>query len=520
MTGSDEGSAAARGGGDRLTIFVTGVAVLLFVGTGGLAMGDVVRGLAGLPHRFDGALTVFMLLNIAVILLGWRRARTGGNPIFAPRLRVPLAARDPLTGLLSRRGLGEAGAALLVDAPRRRRTVAVLAVEIAASREGQQATPDAANLVDTAATITAILPPRTLAARLDAGRFLCALVFDPRAPHLVSRVAEQLAAALSGLSADRAATVGMARADVDGIGIDALVRSAEFALAGARRAGERIAWFDRTMEQDVHTRDRLEHGLSAAIAAGEIVPWFEPQVALADNRSIGFEVLARWQHPSEGLIEPNRFIPIAEQTGLIAELSLSVIRQALLAAREWDASLKIAVNIAPAQLRDAWFAQKLIKLLSETGVPARRLQVEITERALFDNLPLAQSIAGSLKNQGVTLVLDDFGTGYSSLAHLRALPFDAVKIDTSFVLSMADNAESAAIVTAIAGLGDSLNLPIAAEGVETQAAEERLRALGVTSAQGWRYGKPMPVTGVRRMLAEKRMLATSDDSFKNRRLAV
>ncbi|RYD94317.1 MAG: EAL domain-containing protein, partial [Sphingomonadales bacterium] len=139
---------------------------------------------------------------------------------------------------------------------------------------------------------------------------------------------------------------------------------------------------------------------------------------------------------------------------------------------------------------------------------------EITESSLFDNLALAQSIVGSLKNQGVRLALDDFGTGYSSLAHLRALPFDRIKIDKSFVMSLIENPDSAAIVNAIVGLGESLNLPITAEGVETAQIEERLRALGCAKSQGWLYGRPMSVTSVRRLLAERRLLAQPQPSLE------
>ena len=194
---------------------------------------------------------------------------------------------------------------------------------------------------------------------------------------------------------------------------------------------------------------------------------------------------------------------------MIAELSLSIMRQAFLAARDWDPSLSLSINISPWQLRDAWLAQKIIKVLTETGFPANRLEVEITESSLFDNLALAQSIVGSLKNQGVRLALDDFGTGYSSLAHLRALPFDRIKIDKSFVMSLNENADSAAIVNAIARLGESLNLPVTAEGVEDASIEERLRAIGCAKAQGWYYGKPLSVTGCRRLLAERRLLQQS-----------
>ncbi|MEO7690401.1 MAG: EAL domain-containing protein, partial [Sphingomonas sp.] len=165
---------------------------------------------------------------------------------------------------------------------------------------------------------------------------------------------------------------------------------------------------------------------------------------------------------------------------------------------------------SPWQLKDAWLAQKIIKVLTETGFPATRLEIEITESSLFDNLALVQSIVGSLKNQGIRLALDDFGTGYSSLAHLRALPFDRIKIDKSFVMSINENAESAAIVNAIARLGDSLNLPITAEGIEDGAIEERLRALGCSKGQGYLYGRPMSISNTRRLLAEKRLLRSTD----------
>jgi len=217
-------------------------------------------------------------------------------------------------------------------------------------------------------------------------------------------------------------------------------------------------------------------------------------------------VLARWEHPTRGLISPDLFIPIAEETGMIAEMSLSIMHQAFTAARDWDPSLNLSVNISPWQLRDAWLAQKIIKVLTETGFPASRLELEITESALFENLALAQSIVGSLKNQGASLALDDFGTGYSSLAHLRALPFDRIKIDKSFVISLNESADSAAIVNAIVSLGESLNLPITAEGVEDAVIEARVKALGCAKAQGWYYGKPLSVAGARRLLAEKRML--------------
>jgi EAL domain-containing protein (putative c-di-GMP-specific phosphodiesterase class I) len=148
----------------------------------------------------------------------------------------------------------------------------------------------------------------------------------------------------------------------------------------------------------------------------------------------------------------------------------------------------------------------MVKLLVETGFPATRLEIEITETSLFENLALAQSIIGSLKNQGIRLALDDFGTGYSSLAHLRALPFDRIKIDKSFVTSIIENTESAAIVNAITRLGDSLGLPVTAEGIEDAAIEERLRQLGCHKGQGWHFGRPASIAATRTLLAERNLL--------------
>jgi EAL domain-containing protein (putative c-di-GMP-specific phosphodiesterase class I) len=206
------------------------------------------------------------------------------------------------------------------------------------------------------------------------------------------------------------------------------------------------------------------------------------------------------------VIAPDNFIPVAEECGLISDLSIAVMRRALAEARDWDPSLTLSVNISPAQLKDPWLAQKIVKLLVETGFPASRLEIEITESSLFQNLPLAQSIVGSLKNQGIRLALDDFGTGYSSLAHLRALPFDRIKIDRSFVTSINRDPESAAIVTAISKLGESLNLPITAEGIEDGDIRDRLREMGCHKGQGWHFGKPMTVAAARRMLAERGLL--------------
>jgi EAL domain-containing protein (putative c-di-GMP-specific phosphodiesterase class I) len=281
--------------------------------------------------------------------------------------------------------------------------------------------------------------------------------------------------------------------------------------AAVRNAAEGVpelarGFRDESLQRELQERSAAEAGVRAGIQAGELVPYFEQQIDLATGTLRGFEMLARWRHPTRGLVAPDEFISIAEDCGVIGELSLCVMRQALLEARAWDNNLVLSVNISPVQLKDPWLAQKLAKLLSETGYPAERLEVEITERSLLGNLGLVQAIVSSLKNQGIGLALDDFGTGYSSLAHLRALPFDRIKIDRSFVTSINDNPESAAIVAAITRLAESLNLAVTAEGIEDSLIEARLRSMGTYTGQGWLLGKPIPVEEVRALLAERGLL--------------
>jgi EAL domain-containing protein (putative c-di-GMP-specific phosphodiesterase class I) len=227
-------------------------------------------------------------------------------------------------------------------------------------------------------------------------------------------------------------------------------------------------------------------------------------VDLRTGKIIGFEVLARWRHPLAGIIPPDRFIPIAEEIGLIDRLSEQVIRSALLASRDWDPSIKVSVNISPSQFSDGWLAERIVRILTETSFPADRLVIEITESSLFGDIDLARNIITSLKNQGIRLALDDFGTGFSSLAHLRSLPFDLIKIDRSFVTNIHEGGQSAAIVRAVATLADALEVPILVEGIENEAAHAAVLAIGCSSGQGWYFGKPMEADQAEQLLGRRR----------------
>ncbi|MBL0021840.1 MAG: EAL domain-containing protein [Sphingomonadales bacterium] len=287
------------------------------------------------------------------------------------------------------------------------------------------------------------------------------MVFEPEFPETVDRVAEDLIEAMArpvtigDIDHSVTASIGIARPELDCDSIDMLIRRSDIALYAAKKNGRNgFCWFESGMEIELRTRNSLEADIRAAIPNDEFVPYFEQQIDLQTGELAGFEMLARWVSPVRGLIPPDEFIPVAE----------------------------------------------------ETGFPANRLEVEITESSLFKNLSLAQSIVGSLKNQGIKIALDDFGTGYSSLAHLRALPFDRIKIDRSFVSTMETNPESAAIVSAIAGLGASLAVPITAEGIEEESLIHALRDLGCSKGQGWHYGMPLSIEQVTTLLAERNLL--------------
>jgi diguanylate cyclase (GGDEF)-like protein len=517
----DGGRTGAGRGGDVLGSAITVASIMLFVGIGSAALSRVAARWVQGSDTIDRTLLIALLLNVALILLGWRRHAALAREVSARTASADrayqLAAHDPLTGFLNRRSLAEEGAAMFIGAHRRRKAMALMMLDLDHFKTVNDMHGHAVGdelLRQVAAEITAVLPPISVAARLGGDEFAFGFVFDPANPDPVERVAEKLVGRMAqpfvaeGLQLHISASLGVARSDFDCASVDALMRAADIAMYAAKNGGRnRHAWFDHSMERDLQARNELELGLRSAIPNREIVPYFEQQIELATGRITGFEVLARWEHPTRGLIGPTKFIPVAEETGMIADLSFSIMRQAMLAARDWDPALTLSVNVSPWQLRDPWLAQKIIKLLVETGYPASRLEVEITESSLFDNLALAQSIVGSLKNQGVRLALDDFGTGYSSLAHLRALPFDRIKIDKSFVMSLNENADSAAIVNAILRLGESLALPITAEGVETQEIAARLAALGCAKAQGYLYGRPASIANTRRLLAEHRLLA-------------
>ncbi|WP_238339554.1 putative bifunctional diguanylate cyclase/phosphodiesterase [Novosphingobium ginsenosidimutans] len=479
----------------------------MFVVTGGQVLPKVLRAIMGQGEGPNQVLATAMLLNIALILLGWMRFRELAREVIITREQAAeargLAETDPLTGCLNRRSINDAGAALLMRVRQEHGALAVAMLDLDNFKHVNDLHSHQAGdaILRTAADrLRGILPQGAILARIGGDEFACILPFDPRRPDpieqlcsdIVNRVAECVE--WNGMAIEATVSLGLSRSDEDANDdLSTLLHKADIAMFHAKRQGRnQIAWFTPAMESELRFRGELEAGIRRGVSAGEFVPYYEKQIDLATGELVGFEMLARWMSPTLGKVGPDIFIPVAEEIGAIAELSESVIRQALRDARAWDPKLTLAVNISPVQLRDPWFAQKLLKLLVEANFPPHRLEIEITESSLHENVGLVRSMITSLKNQGIRVSLDDFGTGYSSLAQLRSLPFDRIKIDRSFISSMPESEENRTIVKSIVALGQGLGMPVTAEGVES---EEVLAALGGydgLKAQGYLYGHPQP----------------------------
>jgi len=280
----------------------------------------------------------------------------------------------------------------------------------------------------------------------------------------------------------------------DGSQVETTIRQADMAMYRAKTEGRGLyRFFDRDMDENLQQRVQLECEIKGAIARGEIVPYYQPLVDLKTQSTIGYEILARWQHPTKGVLQPDLFIPIAEDTGTIGEMTYALLRRAVEDAKSWPNDIFMSLNLSPRQFADAWLAQKILGILAEASFPPQRLEIEITETAVVEKLEDAKSTLQSLRNLGVRIALDDFGTGYAGLHHLRELHFDTIKIDRSFVSHMLENPEEGKIVDAIVGLGRALGVQITAEGIETQEVLDKLMELGCETGQGFLFGKPAPV---------------------------
>jgi diguanylate cyclase (GGDEF)-like protein len=481
-------------------------------------VGDLFLKFADFIKEYEdwGADDIFLMsfmLCIGLMIFSFRRLQDLAKEIkgraAAEDQALKLARHDPLTDLPNRRLFTEK----LDDALRRTASEGCRTAVLMLDLDGFKAINDTyghvagdRTLLEVGERMSKVIRFDTMLARVGGDEFAIVLpniasLDDPAgvARRIVGAIAEPFM--IGGTATTLGIGIGIAVAPDDGTEHDELVRRADLALYRAKAEGQSIVrFFEPDMDAHVEQRMRIERGLRNALAAKTIVPHYQPLVSIAENRIIGFEALARWESEELGVISPVVFIPLAEECGLIGELGDQLLRRACLDATAWPADIKLAFNISPIQLRNGSLGLRILSILGETGLDPHRLEIEITESALVDNLEIAQQIIGQLRQAGIRIALDDFGTGYATLRQLQTLHLDKIKIDRSFVDHVSDDNESMVIVRAILGLASGLGLTTTAEGIEDAEQLAYLKANGCTEGQGYLFGKAIPAQGTLALL--------------------
>jgi diguanylate cyclase (GGDEF)-like protein len=421
-----------------------------------------------------------------------------------------MARRDPLTGLPNRLLLRERLAEALARLARTGECCALLLIDLDRFKPVNDTLghPIGDALLETVADrLRSTVRPTDTVARIGGDEFviLQAGIRDAAGTQALARRVVDLIGRtymVEGHLLTIGASVGVALAPEDGTDADRLLKNADLALYRAKLDGRgTYRFFEPEMDARMQARRKLELDLRQALARREFQLHFQPQLQLASGTLIGCEALIRWRHPERGLVSPLDFIPLAEEIGLIVPIGEWVVRQACRDAMTWPEHMSVAVNVSPAQFKSDRLVETIISALAGSGLPARRLEVEITEGVLLQNNDHTLETLHRLRKLGVRVSMDDFGTGYSSLSYLRSFPFDKIKIDRSFVKDLTSKPDGEAIIRAIAGLGKSLGMTTVAEGVETAEQMQRIRLEGCTDVQGYLISKPVPAEDLRQVFA-------------------
>ena len=342
------------------------------------------------------------------------------------------------------------------------------------------------------------------------------LVFPEEAVYMARSIVATVAAPCTGSAAHLrlSAAIGIAVAPSDGDNPATLMRHAAVAEHAGRMSAEHMVRFELSLSQEAEGRLLIEQQLPLALERGELSVAFQPEVDAASHRIVGLEALARWHHPVLGEVPPVRFIPIAEEIGVIAEIGQFVLRSAVRHAAQWRSDglgdMRVAVNVSAHQLTDRSLVAVVLECLDETGLPAHLLELEVTESAAMVDAQAAAEVLGELARQGVTISLDDLGTGYSNIGKLHNLAVSTIKIDRSFLLEDEANpaADPGALLHAVVTLGRNLGLRVIAEGVETEEQLNRLQTQGLDAYQGFLFSRPVPAAEILRLLREDRPLGS------------
>jgi diguanylate cyclase (GGDEF)-like protein/PAS domain S-box-containing protein len=364
-------------------------------------------------------------------------------------------------------------------------------------------------LKEVARRLSACLRERDMVCRLGGDEFAIVQfgteIQVSEASSLAGRLIEAVEApyVIQGHQLSIGVSIGISLAPADGVSPDQIMKSADLALYRAKSDGRgTYRFFEAGMDARAQARRLLEIELRAALKRGEFEVYYQPIHDLKSNRIICFEALVRWHHPLRGIVPPLDFIPLAEETGLIIPIGEWVLRKACADAAGWSQPVRVAVNLSPAQFKSRQLLSSVASALSDSGLVAGRLELEITESVLLQETETTLATLHKLRGFGVKISMDDFGTGYSSLSYLRSFPFDKIKIDRLFVKELATREDSAAIVRAVTGLGKSLGILTTAEGVETREQLALLRSEGCNEVQGYLFNPPRPASEVEKMLTD------------------
>jgi diguanylate cyclase (GGDEF)-like protein len=469
----------------------------------------------GLDHadwEVDDLIFVVFMLSAAMMIYGFRRYQDFSREIRA-RTEAELEARnlarhDPLTGLPNRRFFKERLEECL-GAASATHQVAVLMLDLDGFKTVNDTHGHAVGdkaLSEFARRVSNILRNGTFLARIGGDEFAIIkseIISLDEPTNLARRIAATVAEpfVVENVTADIGVGIGIAIAPDDGVDPDELLRRADRALYRAKTAGRSsVRFFESEMDAHVERRIQIERELRCAIASDSIVPHYQPLVSLDGNRVIGFEALARWESKNLGYIPPDVFVPIAEEAGLIHSLSAQLLRRACLDASAWPETFVLAFNVSPVQLRDPTLGLRILSILGQTGFSPRRLEIEITESALVENIEIARTVIDELRAAGVRIALDDFGTGYATLSQLLSFHLDKIKIDRSFVSRLDKSEDGRVIVRAVLGLAKGFGLTTTAEGVEEPEQLAYLKANGCTEGQGYLFSKAVPAADVPALL--------------------
>ncbi len=420
-----------------------------------------------------------------------------------------LAKYDDLTGLANRNQFRERINGMLAAMHKRKNHVAIHLIDLDRFKTINDTLGHPIGdklLKEVASRLKTVIRPGDMITRFGGDEFVVLQVGTERyqdAKWLAERLARTLKDPfdIDGHRIDIGASIGIAMAPMDGVDADQLLKKADMALYAAKNGGGGDhRFFALEMEEAAQERRALELDLREALVSEQFHVYFQPLVDLRNGRVTTCEALLRWEHPKRGMVPPAIFIPIAEETGLIIALGEWALQRACVEAAKWPKSVKVAVNLSPVQFRDRGLALQVVSALAKSGLPAQRLELEVTERLLLEDNDGTLTTMEQLKNLGVGISLDDFGTGYSSLNYLRKFPFQKIKIDQSFIRGLGEERDAQAIIGAVAGLGASLDKTVVAEGIETEEQMKQVKAHGCHEGQGHLFGEPMAAEVIRARL--------------------